>query len=187
MHDRGMADSLAPALLIAVPQLMDPNFRQSVVLMIDAGPEGAMGVVINRDSPLLVGDLCRNHDIGYEGDPGKRVRIGGPVQPEHGLVVYSDEHDHPEGREILEGLHVSASTGTLSRLCEQPGCRFQCYTGYAGWGPGQLEREFNEGSWIAAPVDPKLVLDCPADEIWSRVLRDNGIDPAAIVPAIGEA
>jgi len=182
-----MRDALAPSFLVAVPQLLDPNFRQTVVLMIEAGPEGAMGIVINRESALLVGDLCNNHEIRYSGEPGKRVRVGGPVQPEHGLVVYAGEHADPEGREILEGLHVSASTGTLSRLCSRPGCRFPCYTGYAGWGPGQLERELNEGSWIVASVDPGLVLDCSAHEIWRRVLDDNGIDPAAIVSAIGEA
>ncbi len=182
-----MTDALAPGFLVAVPQLMDPNFRQTVVLMLEAGPEGAMGVVVNRESPLPLGELCGNHDIGYAGDPGKMVRIGGPVQPDHGLVIYSPENADPEGREILEGLHVSASTGTLSRLCERPGCRFQCYTGYAGWGPGQLERELQEGSWILVPADPHLVLECPADEMWSRVLRDNGIDPAAIVSTISDA
>ena len=153
-----MVDALAPGFLVAVPQLLDPNFRQAEVLMLEAGPEGAMGVVVNRESPLPVGDLCGNHDIDYAGDPEKKVRIGGPVQPQHGLVVYAGEDPDPEGREIFDGLHVSASTGTLSRLCGKPGCRFQCYTGYAGWAPGQLERELQEGSWIVAPADARVVL-----------------------------
>jgi len=83
---------------------------------------------------------------------------------------------------VLDGLHVSASRATLSRLCEQKQARFHCYSGYAGWGPGQLEQEIAEGSWIVTPVDAKLILDLPPDEMWVQALMDNGIDPAAIVP-----
>jgi putative transcriptional regulator len=96
--------------------------------------------------------------------------------------MYGPEHDDPEGRVVVEGLHVSASTGTLGRLCSRPSGRFQCYSGYAGWAPGQLEREIAEGAWIIAPASAKLVLDHPPDDIWVRALLDNGIDPAAIVP-----
>ena len=185
VHDMGMVDSLAPGFIVAVPQLLDPNFRQTVVLMLEQGEQGAMGVVVNRESALFLKELCGNHDIPYAGDPEKLVRMGGPVQPEQGLVIYGDEREDPEGRSVATGLHVSASTGTLGRLCNVAGCRFHCYTGYAGWAPGQLEREMNEGSWIVAPADAGLVLDCPADEIWDRALRNNGIDPAALVSGGG--
>ncbi len=182
-----MTDGLAPGFLIAVPQLMDPNFRHSVVFLIRQGEEGALGVVVNRETPLLLKDLCRDHDIPYAGDPLKRVRLGGPVQPEQGFVVYGPEHEDPEGQVVLDGLHVSASTGTLARLCTLAQGRFQCYSGYAGWGPGQLEREISQGSWILGPADPLLVLDHPPDEIWARALRAIGIDPAAIVPSGGDS
>jgi putative transcriptional regulator len=175
-------NELAPGFLIAVPQLLDPNFRQSVVLLLQQDTDGALGVVINRETELLLRDLCRDHEITYSGDPSKKVRVGGPVQPEQGLVMYGPEHDDPEGRVVVEGLHVSASTGTLGRLCSRPSGRFQCYSGYAGWAPGQLEREIAEGAWIIAPASAKLVLDHPPDDIWVRALLDNGIDPAAIVP-----
>jgi putative transcriptional regulator len=173
---------LAPGFLIAVPQLADPNFRQSVVLLLQQNAEGALGLVINRESPILLKDLCRDHEIAYAGDPDKRVRVGGPVQPEQGLVLYDAAVADPEGRRVLEGLQVSASTKTLSRLCGESSIRFQCFSGYAGWGPGQLEREIGEGSWIVAPVDPTAVLDAPTDELWPAILRANGLDPALIVP-----
>lgn len=180
-------NSLAPGLLVAVPQLRDPNFRQSVVLLLQQSPEGTLGVVINRESPLLLKDLCRDHDIPYAGDPGKRVRQGGPVQPEQGLVIYGAEHEDPEGRSVVDDLHVSASTGTLTRLCTIPTSRFHCYAGYAGWGPGQLEREIQEGSWILRPVDARLVLDHSPEDVWTRSLKDIGLDPGAIVPGGVEA
>ncbi len=182
-----MEDSLAPGFLIAVPQLMDPNFRQSVVLLLQQSTEGALGVVINREGSLLLGDLCRDHKIPYAGEPSKRVRQGGPVQPEQGLVIYGPEYEDPEGRPVVDGLHVSASTGTLTRLCALKSGRFHCYAGYAGWGPGQLEREINEGSWIVRPVDARLVLDRPPEDVWTTALRDIGLDPGAIVPGGFEA
>ena len=83
------------------------------------------------------------------------------------------------------GLHVSASRETLTRLCDLPSGRFHCYTGYAGWGPQQLEHEINGGSWIVAPADPALVLDAPTDDVWRRSLAAVGIDPAALVPGGG--
>jgi len=177
-----MADLLAPGFLIAVPQLLDPNFRQTVVLLLEKNDDGALGVVVNRESPLLLKELCDDHQISYSGDPDKRVRTGGPVQPEQGLVLYCGEHPDPEGREIQGGLCVSASRETLGRLCSQKRSRFHCYSGYAGWGPGQLEQEIGQGSWIVAPVDPKLVLDSSPEELWAKSLEGVGIDPSLIVP-----
>jgi putative transcriptional regulator len=174
--------TLAPGFLVAVPQLADPNFRHSVVLLLQQNDDGALGLVVNRESPILLRDLCRDHAITYAGDPKKRVRVGGPVQPEQGLVLYDASLQDPEGRQVLDGLQVSASTKTLSRLCGGTDVRFQCFSGYAGWAPGQLEREINEGSWIVTPVDPHLVLDLPPEDLWLVILRNNGLDPALIVP-----
>ena len=180
-----MSDELAPGFLIAVPHLQDPNFRKGVVLLLERNEDGALGVVINQESPLLLMDLCRDHDLPYSGDPNKRVRSGGPVQPEQGLVLYGPEHDDPEGRAVVDGLHVSASRATLGRLCDSPGGRFQCFSGYAGWGPGQLEREIEEGSWVVGRADPRSILDSSPDAIWRESLEAIGIDPAALVPGGG--
>ena len=180
-----MSDELAPGFLIAVPQLADPNFRQSVILLLERNDEGALGVVINRSSPLLLKDLCQDHDIPYSGEPDKRVRQGGPVEPEQGLVLYGAEHEDPEGREVVAGLHVSASRGTLGRLCDLASGRFQCYSGYAGWGPGQLEREIEEGSWVVAPANPTSIFDLPPEAMWCGSLRSLGIEPGALVPGGG--
>jgi putative transcriptional regulator len=177
---------LAPGFLVAFPHLLDPNFRQSVVLLLQQGAEGAMGVVVNRESPLLLAELCRDHEIEYTGEPGRKVRAGGPVNPEHGLVLYGDEHRDLEGQQVLEGLWVSASKEALTQLCSLDRGRFHCYSGHAGWGPGQLEREIGEGTWVVAPATAKTVLDTPPEQIWSVALRSQGIDPAALVPGGSE-
>jgi len=175
-------NALAPGFLIAVPTLREESFRHAVVLLLREDEDGAMGVVINRESPLLLRDLCQDHEIPYSGEAGKRVRAGGPVQPEQGLVLYGAEHHDPEGQAVLDALHVSASRGTLARLCGLPRGRFQCYSGYAGWGPGQLEREIEQGTWLISEADPSLVLEARPEEVWLRTLRAMGIDPAALVP-----
>jgi putative transcriptional regulator len=180
-----MSDPLAPGFLISVPHLLDPNFRQSVVLLLQRNEEGAMGVVINHESDLLLKDLCKDHEIPYAGDDEKRVRRGGPVQPEQGLVLYGDGIEDPEGRHVVDGLHVSASRGTLTRLCDQTNEAFECYSGYAGWGPGQLEHEISAGSWIIGPADPSLVFVEKPRSVWLRSLKALGIDPAALVPGGG--
>ena len=177
-----MSETLAPGFLIAFPYLRDPNFRQSVVLLLEQSAEGAMGVVINQESPLLLRDLCQDHEIPYAGETHKRVRTGGPLQPEQGLVLYGPEHTDPEGRALLEGLHVSASKETLARLCNLEKGRFQCFSGYAGWGPRQLDQEIAEGVWINSDVDPAMILERRPAKIWSGCLHAMGIDPAALVP-----
>jgi putative transcriptional regulator len=144
-----------------------------------------MGVVINQESPLLLRELCRDHEIPYVGAGNKRVRKGGPCQPEHGLVLYGPEHDDPEGRTVVNGLHISASRATLARLCKLEQGRFHCYSGYAGWGPGQLEREIRQGAWLIGPADPQLVLEARPDDMWLGALRAMGLDPAALVPGSG--
>ena len=110
-----MSHPAVPAFLIALPHLSDPNFRQSVVLLLRADDQGAMGVVINQESSLLLGDMCRDHSIPFSGDDKKLVRCGGPVQPEHGLVLYGRDHDDPESEQLVDGLHLSASKNTLAR------------------------------------------------------------------------
>jgi putative transcriptional regulator len=176
-----MSKSLAPGFLIALPSLRDPNFRRTVVLLLRQNEEGAIGVVVNQPCPLRLGDLCRDHDIVYAGAADKRIRSGGPCNPEQGLVLYGAEHADPDGEAVVEGLHVSASRTTLARLCALERGRFHCFAGYAGWGPGQLERELGEDTWLVARADASIVLETDPREIWTTVLRGMGIDPATLV------
>ena len=178
-------NGLAPGFFVAVPFLADPNFAHRVVLLLEQNDDGAIGVIVNADSPLTLAELCNDHELPYQGDPEKKVRDGGPVQPEQGLVLFGAEHRDEESKEIIDGLYVSASKDTLGRLCGLDEGRFHIYSGYAGWGPGQLEREIGEGTWIIVPPDAETVLDTPPDQIWERVLRRAGIDPASIVPGGG--
>jgi putative transcriptional regulator len=177
-----MSDSLAPGFLYAVPQLLDPNFVQSVVLLVDHTADGSFGIVLNHETKVPIEALCREQKIVFAGDPGLRVRRGGPVDPQRGFVLYAEEHADAEGRPVAAGVAISLSLGTLGRLCALPRARFTICLGYAGWGPEQLTREIAEGAWLTGPVDPALVFDAPAGTMWESGLRGLGINPAALAP-----
>ncbi|MDH3628145.1 MAG: YqgE/AlgH family protein [Acidobacteriota bacterium] len=177
--------TLAPGLLIAAPHLMDPSFRRAVVLLLENNEEGALGVVVNHESELKLADLCRDQGIPYHGPSQKRVRSGGPVQPDHGLVLFGDETEDEDAQAVMDGLQFSASRDTLRRLCGVQQRHYHCFAGYSGWGAGQLEQEISAGSWVIAPADPRAILDTAPARLWEASFRDLGIDPAAMVPTHG--
>lgn len=177
-----MASLVAPGLLFAVPQLLDPNFLRSVVLLVEHTDAGAFGLVLNHETTIRLAAVCEEQQIAYEGGAGKRVRRGGPVRPGQGFVLYAPGAPDLAGHQVVEGLHFSLSRETLALLCSRPEARFECYLGYAGWGPGQLAKEIEEGAWVTGPVDAALVLEAAPAVMWEKGLRANGIDPALLVP-----
>jgi putative transcriptional regulator len=172
---------IAPGFLIAVPQLGDPNFHRAVVLMLEHTDQGAMGIVVNRPAPLKLSDVAQAQGlttgIGYE---RAHVFVGGPVEPERGFVLH-DCGDVPEAMPVSEGLFVSGSVDSLKLLFAGRPEHFRLCLGYAGWGPGQLEREVREGAWLTASPDRRHVLDTPAAQVWEALLREMGIDPAMLL------
>ena len=131
--------------------------------------------------PLL--DMSKVHALIRTGFDRDRDSYSG--FSEQGLVLYGNKHVDPDGERVLDGLHVSASRGTLARLCNLEHGQFDCYAGYAGWGPGQLEREIGQGTWIPVPATSQLVLDTAPMEIWSACLRSAGLDPSSFVTSPG--
>jgi putative transcriptional regulator len=145
------------------------------------GDEGALGLVVNRTGGMDLGKIARSQ--GFTERPEREhdpVFVGGPVQPERGFVLHG-RSDIEESIEIKDGVFVSSSLDALKQLFRQPGTSFKLCLGYAGWGPGQLERELQEGAWIAAPITRRHVLETPPSQTWDTVLRDMGIDPAMLV------
>src|SRR5437868_3213271 len=139
-----MRRSLAPTFLLSMPQMADPNFARTVVLLCKHNDEGAFGLVVNR--PLVTtGRVIVNLDPPVETERELEIWIGGPVEPQSSwmLVGDKDEDEHDAGRRgmhITEGLHLSTSPERLSRLLEpNPPRRTRLIVGYSGWGPGQLE------------------------------------------------
>lgn len=177
--------ALAPGFLIAMPQLADPNFHQAVVLMIEHTSTGSMGLVINRRSPLTLGELAKNQDLQlWEGRSSHPVFVGGPVEPYRGFVLH-DSTRVDERNELVVGLQLSLTTDTLRPLLADGEVTLRFCLGYAGWGPGQLEQELTHGSWLFTEASADQALRLAPDELWASVIKSMGIDPGWIVSSGG--
>ncbi len=178
-----MDEFLAPTLIIAVPQLTDPNFHRSVVMLIEKNDEGAFGVVINRAGEAKVRDICAGLNVGWGGDERALALYGGPVGTEQGFLLHGPVPDDVSvsSREVAPGVRIASDLETFRKLCVRPPADFRILLGYAGWGPGQLESEMRGGAWLTADVGPDIVFKTPLEDIWERTLRGIGIDPTMLV------
>lgn len=176
-----MSFSLAPGLLIAMPSLADPNFHRSVVLVVAHTREGAFGLVINQALDLPVAAICAEAGITWKAGQHHKVLCGGPVERQRGWLLHPTPQRFEGTQVVDEGLALTASRDGLAAYAAEPDGPFRLLLGYAGWGPGQLDREVLQGSWLTAPVTHDLVFTTPRAEVWSRALRLSGIDPAHLV------
>lgn len=181
-----MTTKLAPGLLVAAPSLRCPFFHHTVVLLVEHDDDGALGFVVNRPSETPVVSLLAGLEVDDLADElGGEVWLGGPCAPETGWVLFDPSSGDSRGVEAVElapRLAVSASRAFLERLARGRGP--ECYAvllGYAGWGPGQLDDEIREGSWIWTDADASLVFDLAHPERWVGALATLGIDPARVV------
>jgi putative transcriptional regulator len=166
-------ESLRGQLLIASPRIVDPNFRRVVVYMAEHTEEGAMGLVLNRPAETTVADAVPALEW-LAGDGGAGVWVGGPVQPSSVIVLA--EFDEPDRAAlIVEGAlgFVPAEVDDRDAFAAAVR-RVRIFAGHAGWGPGQLEAELEEDSWIVDPARPDDVFTREPDALWSRVLRRKG-------------
>lgn len=178
---------VAPGLLIAMPQLRDPNFDRSVVLMIEHRTEGSFGLVVNRPTRTPVGNLLRSIDVDWRGTKAEVAWSGGPVQPESGWVLHEKVRglQAPGTKEILPGLFITSAPDALRELARDPPRRVRFLLGYSGWGPAQLERELTETAWLNSEVDADFLFETPAAQMWEAALRRMRIAPESLSPAPG--
>jgi putative transcriptional regulator len=171
--------SLQGHLLIAGPGLVDPSFWRTVVLVGEHTEEGALGVVLNRSSETTVEEALP--ELALLADDMGAVHLGGPVQPS-AVVVLADFSDveHAESL-VLESVGFLPTEVDPAMLGELR--RARVYVGYAGWGPGQLDDELEEGSWIVEPALPEDVFTSDPEGLWSDVLRRKG-GPFAVLAAM---
>lgn len=164
--------SLKGHLLISSGGLYDPNFRHTVVLIGDHTEDGALGVVLNRplDLPVSQGVPPLAELVPGE-DP---VFSGGPVQPES--IVLIGEFTEAAHADLHVFHRIGFLMGEVSGEIREHVVRARVFAGYSGWGPGQLERELEEDSWIVDPARPDDVFTDEPELLWSRVLRRKGPD-----------
>lgn len=181
-----MSEPFRPALLLSMPQLQDPNFARTVVLLCDFMPEGAFGLVLNRPTDMAASTMVRLEPpiVGGNDQP---LWIGGPVEPERGWILTTTLPSDSPYRTIQDGLYLSTSPDLLRHVLQASPAppRSRVLAGYAGWGPGQLDDELARSSWLLASVELDLIFDVAADRMWEVAIRRLGADPAALQTSHG--
>ena len=176
----GNGSSLAPRLLVSMPQLNDPNFKQTVVLLCEHGEEGAFGLVLNRQTDTPASSVVRLTPPVKE-DNGLQLWIGGPVEPERGWILMGDPQADAEAVQVCDGLYLSTSTDLLRQLLvNRPQGRTRLLTGYAGWGAGQLDAELSASAWLIADVQLDLIFETQATQMWETAIRRLGAEPSML-------
>ena len=169
--------------------MTDPRFEKSVILLAEASDDGALGFVINRETPYTFADL--KSDIGFDLAPRVErtsVHYGGPVSPERGWVLFSGEDalDNEHVLTISPNLHIAATLEVLGDfVTERVRDPFRLMLGYAGWEPQQLEDELQSGSWLPLELDQELIFDVPLEDRWSIALKRLGIEPHMFISGGG--
>lgn len=169
--------TLAPSLLLSMPQLDDPNFARSVVLLCQHDADGAFGLVLNRPItttarivPQADPDLATEQEVD--------VWIGGPVEPERSWILLRDSALDENAIRVCEGVYLSTSARVLEGVLQSPDqSQARLIAGYAGWGPGQLDEEVTASAWLTGDVDLDIVFQTPAEDMWERAIRRLGADP----------
>jgi putative transcriptional regulator len=180
-----MNEQFQPTLLLSMPQLQDPNFAKTVVLLCDYVPDGAFGLVLNRPTGMPASTMVRL-DPPVEVGNDLVLSIGGPVEPERGWILLGAAPSDAAYRTIVDGLYLSTSPELLRRVLEaQPPPRARVLAGYAGWGPGQLDEELAQSAWLMADVDLDLVFDVDASLMWETAIRRLGADPGSLHTSSG--
>jgi putative transcriptional regulator len=170
--------SLAGQLLVATPDLHDPNFDHAVIYMVRHDASSAMGLVVNRplaDVPLAT--LLEQAGLDPAGAVGTvHLHAGGPVQRTRVFVLHTDDYAASDTLRVAGGLAVTSQVDILRAVAAGTGPRRVLFVvGYAGWGPGQLEAELKAGAWTHATSEEDIVFDYADQTKWDRAFARRAI------------
>ena len=187
--------NLTNHFLIAMPGLSDELFGRSVVFMCEHSERGALGLVINKPSDILLPRLFEKVDLPMGRDDLLNLPVfqGGPVQTERGFVLHEavsgeGESVYASTLSIPGGLEMTTSKDVLEAMASGAGPRRVFVSlGYASWGQGQLESEITENSWLTVEADPAVIFDAPVAERYERAMALLGLQPWMLSPDAGHA
>jgi putative transcriptional regulator len=185
-------DFLAGRLLVAMPGIGDPRFERAVIYMCAHDDEHAMGLTLNRPvDGLTVPDLLARLEIEPAIDVAPDlVLMGGPVEKGRGFVLHTDDYEAPGGTLVVtDHVSLTPTREVLEAMAsgDHRPRRALLALGYAGWGPGQLEREVRENVWLVCDPDEALIFDSDFEHKWSRALFTLGVDAGSLSAQAGRA
>jgi putative transcriptional regulator len=161
---------LRPGLfLYASPAQQDPNFAESVVLLVEHGAEGSMGLIVNRPTRVPLRELLRGVEVPLKRD--LRFYWGGPVEPKAILALVRTKRPSASARSVLPDVYLTGELADVREALEQedPSGRLRVFTGYAGWGAGQLAAEVRAGAWVLDRADARSIFAPDTEQLWFRV------------------
>lgn len=164
-----------PCLLVASPQMADPFFERTVVLLWHHDQDGAAGLVINRPMPHTISEVIEE----AEDYAAAEIIWGGPVEKNRGTVITPNEVSSDSGWYLGHGISVSTSMTTLMDLLDAHAPLLLCL-GYAGWGSGQLAKEIDAGSWLFADPSLDILFDTPREALYEVALASIGLSPETV-------
>lgn len=181
--------SLAGKLLLAMPDMPDPRFERSVILLCVHDEGGALGIALHE--PMLGVGLHRllsSFDISVEGMEDSIVLVGGPVEPRRGFVLHSRDWMAADSHAVASDVALTGSMEILSAIAGRAGPQaWLVALGYAGWGGGQLESELASPGWYVGDADPRRLFSMAPEERWAGAFALEGIDPAMLASSSGHA
>jgi len=182
--------SLRNHFLIAMPTLADPNFAQTVTYVCEHTAEGALGIIINRPLEITLGEVLQHMELpaGESGQVDDTIFLGGPVQPERGFVLHTPAGSWTSSLAITPDIALTTSRDIVAAigLGEGPK-RYLLALGYAGWGPGQLEKEISDNAWLSGPANPDIIFETPTEQRWEAAAALLGIDLHLLTSEAGHA
>jgi len=188
--DNTEESSFVGQVLLAMPAMTDPRFERSVIYVCAHNAEGAMGIVINKTLDSIdFHELLDELDIPTdEKSQDIAVHFGGPVENQRGFVLHSSDYQHSETLFVDEKVGLTATVKVLRDLASGDGpAQSILALGYAGWGPGQLESEFQENAWLSVPASDALLFEIANDNKWERAFNSIGVDLSVLSGSSGRA
>lgn len=177
--------TVAPVLLVSMPQMLDPNFARTVILLAEYGRHGAFGLVVNRQMSEPAHQVVKAEPpIDIQKDV--HLYVGGPVEPNRAWVLTAHRELDGDALQIVDGVYLSAAPELIRHTLQSfPDPQVRLVIGYSGWAPGQLDDELASSSWLMAPVEPDLVFETPLNVMWETAIRRLGADPSALQTSSG--
>lgn len=169
-------NNLKHHFLLAMPQLDDQWFGQSVCYICSHDESGCMGLIINKPMGMDLSDIFSELNIESEKKSAQSIMQGGPVSPEQGFILYQGNYNEVDNMEITQNVRLTSSKEILEYLANGAGPENSIIClGYAGWSAGQLEEELAQNSWLTIPADEELLFHTPMEDIAQKAANKLGI------------
>ncbi len=179
--------SLKGHFLIALPNLHDPNFSRTVTYICEHNEHGSMGIIINRSASMQLSDILEHMELSspVPATASLPILAGGPVQEDRGFLLHHPAKLWASSLQISADIAITTSLDLLEALAQNEGPEEVLIAlGYAGWGPGQLEKELQEDSWLFGPASREILFHTPLEQRWQAAAALAGID-LSLVSSVG--